>query len=57
MNKLYFFTSSVEKDEITRLTIVTNSPKRALMYAIVQFVKHHCKGTPVSIALYKWCSH
>ena len=51
MNKLYFFTSSIENDEITRLTIVTNSPKRALGYAIVQFVKHHCKGTPVSIAL------
>ena len=51
MNKLYFFTSSVENDKVTRLTIICNSPKRALGYAIIQFCKHGCKGTPVRIAL------
>lgn len=50
-NKLYFFTSSVSNDEVTRLTIMTNNPKRALGYAIMQFIKHGCKGTPVRIAL------
>lgn len=50
-NKLYFFTSSVSNDKVTRLIIMTNSPKRALGYAIMQFVKQDCKGTPVRIAL------
>ena len=51
MTKLYFFTSSVEQDEINRLTIATNSPKRALSYAIIQFSKHKCKGSPIELVI------
>lgn len=51
MSKLYFFTSSIKNDEVTRLTILTDSSKRALGYAIMQFTKHKCKGTPVRLAI------
>lgn len=50
-NKLYFFTSSIEHDEITRLTIMTSSLKKAVCYATIQFLKHKCKGTPIHIAI------
>jgi len=49
--KLFFFTSSVINDEISRLTIRTSSRKRAFGYALVQFTKHGCKGSPIELAI------
>jgi hypothetical protein len=49
--KLYIFKSSRKSDKINRLTIWTNSEKKAIALAIINFAKHEAKGSPVRIAL------
>lgn len=49
--KLYIFKSSRKSDNITRLSIWTNSERKAIALAIINFAKHGAKGSPVQIAL------
>lgn len=49
--KLYIFKSSRKSDKINRLTIWTNSERKAVALAIINFAKHGAKGSPVRIAL------
>ena len=51
MSKLYFFVSSRKNDEITRVSVLTNSVKKAYAYAFKTFAKYNCKGVPVQIAI------
>lgn len=49
--KLYIFKSSRKSDNITRLSIWTNSERKAIALAIINFAKHGAKGSPIQIAL------
>lgn len=49
--KLYIFKSSRKSDKINRLSIWTNSERKAISLAIINFAKHGAKGSPVQIAL------
>ena len=49
--KLYFFISSVNNDNISRLTIFSKSFKRAYSLACKNFIKNNCKGVPQVLSI------
>lgn len=51
MQKLYLFVSTRKNDEITRVSVFTNSAKKAYAYAFKLFAKYNCKGEPVQLAI------
>jgi hypothetical protein len=49
---IYFFNSSNKQDKLTHpVTVSTNSERRAYALAVVNFKKHHLKGSPKIIEL------
>lgn len=51
MNKMYFYKSTNTKDGVGIITIFSSSAKRAFGLALMNFVKHGYKGSPIRIAL------
>lgn len=49
--KLYFFISSANNDNISRLTIFSKSFKRAYSLACKTFIKNNCKGVPQVLSI------
>lgn len=47
----YFFKSTNEKDSVSTLSVITNSPKKAFALARNYFAKHNYKGVPVIVAI------
>lgn len=51
MKKLYFFKSSRKSDNLSQITVFTNSVKRAYAMAQIHFIKAGYKGVPVQLAI------
>lgn len=49
--KIFFFTSTRKSDRLSQITIVTTTPKRAYMRALVYFKEHGYKGSPKRLAV------
>lgn len=49
---IYFFNSSNKRDKLSHpVTVSTNSERRAYALAVLNFAKHHLKGSPKMIQL------
>lgn len=51
MSHLYFFKSSEERDGLSCLTIMSSSPIKAYVLAVINFHKNGYKGYPVRLAI------
>ena len=51
MSHIYFFKSSEERDDLSCLTIMSSSIRRAYGLAVINFIKNGYKGHPVRIAI------
>ena len=51
MLHIYFFKSSEERDDLSCLTIISSSPRRAYGLAVINFIKNGYKGYPVKLAI------
>ena len=48
---MYVFKSSRKSESNIHVTVFTNSSKRAFMLALMNFIKHGYKGSPVRLAI------
>ena len=51
MLHIYFFKSSEERDDLSCLTIISSSSKRAYGLAVINFTKNGYKGYPVRLVI------
>ena len=51
MLHIYFFKSSEERDELSVLTVMSSSARRAYGLAFLNFIKNGYKGHPVRLSI------